>query len=373
MFFILGICIAIFLVLLLLFKKNKSRADKVLTIWLLLMAVHQAIFYHLISGQTFAYPHLLGISLPIPVLHGTLLYFYVSEATGKRNNSLPYKLLHLTPPLLLGILAIPFFILSGPEKIYVFKNEGEGFEWYLLIHQTVITVCGIGYCIWSLILIRNHQKSIQQKFSNTDRKELQWLRYLTYGLICIWVLTIFFDETVTFTSIVVFVLFIGIFGINQMNVFRTDLPLHHNEGNEQSNTKNIAYSSADIKKRYAKSGLSDEMAQNIYQRLIQVMKQKAIYKNENLSLNELAKQLEVHPNHLSQVINEKEKKNFYNYINTLRIKEFIKLASMPENQKFTKSSLAFDCGFNSKSTFNKHFKAYTSKTPTEYFKSINVS
>ena len=70
-----------------------------------------------------------------------------------------------------------------------------------------------------------------------------------------------------------------------------------------------------------------------------------------------------------KVINEKEQKNFYNYINALRIKEFIRLASLPESKKYTMLSLAYECGFNSKSTFNKHFKENTGKTPTEYFKS----
>ena len=87
---------------------------------------------------------------------------------------------------------------------------------------------------------------------------------------------------------------------------------------------------------------------------------------------ELAKQLDVHPNYLSQVINEKEQKNFYNYINALRIKEFIRLAERPESKNYTLLSLAYDCGFNSKSTFNKHFKLNTQKTPTQYFKSQNT-
>ncbi|WP_421919604.1 helix-turn-helix domain-containing protein [Marinifilum sp.] len=332
------------------------------------MAVHQAIFYHLISGQTYEYPHLLGINLPLPVLHGVLLYFYVLEATGKGNIKVKYKLIHLTPSIFLAILAIPFFILSAEEKIYVFKNDGVGFEWYLLIHQFLMITCGITYCIWALILIKKHQKNLKDNFSNTDKKELQWLRYLTFGLSLIWILAIFFDEKVVFASIVVFILFIGIFGINQTNIFKAEIKEFESENGSQAKPQSKTLSANEIKKRYAKSGLSSVMSDKIYQQLKEIMRQEAIYKNDNLTLNELAKYLSVHPNHLSQVINEKEQKNFYNYINTLRIEEFIKLASLPENKKYTMISLAFDCGFNSKSTFNKHFKAFTSKTPTEYFK-----
>ena len=367
MFFILGICIALFLVFLLLLKKNKSRADKVLAIWLFLMMVHQALFYHHITGLTYEIPHLLGVLMPLPVLHGVLLYFYVLEVTGKGTIKFAIRLLHFIPYLSLLLLLIPFYSLPAEQKIYVFKNDGIGYEWYMLIHQVIMLICGFGYSIWTLFLIHRHQKDIQASFSNTDKKELNWLRYLSIGLGMIWVLAVFFDELVIFSSIVVFVLFIGIFGINQMRIFNTDTNDQAPTGDKPTDT-NQQTSNLDEKKRYAKSGLNEEMSDLIYEKLIQIMPKEALYKKDDLTLSLLAKRLNVHPNHLSQVINEKEEKNFYNYINSLRIKEFIRLASLPDNKKFTMISLAYDCGFNSKSTFNKHFKSYTSKTPSDYFK-----
>ncbi len=120
--------------------------------------------------------------------------------------------------------------------------------------------------------------------------------------------------------------------------------------------------------KYSKSGLNEEIAAQIYTKLNVLMNGDALYKNEDLTLSELAKTLNAHPNHLSQVINEMEGKNFYNYINALRINEFIKIASLPENEKYTMISLAYDVGFSTKSTFNKNFKAFTGKTPTDFFK-----
>jgi len=369
MFFILGICIAFFLEFLLLIKKEKSRADKVLAIWLFLMVVHQGLFYHLISGMSFEIPHILGLLLPLPLLHGVLLYFYVLEVTNKGKIKTGIRLLHFIPALILALLAIPFFMLPAEQKVFVFQNDGIGFEWYLMIHQVLMLIFGIAYSIWTLILIKKHQKNIQESFSNTDKKELQWLRYLSIGLGLIWLLAIPFDETVIFSSIVVFVLFIGFFGINQMSIFTTPLPIETKDENKDAEMDDIEQKSIPSeKKRYAKSGLNKEMAEQIYATLNEVMPGEALYKKDDLTLSDLAKHINVHPNHLSQVINEKEEKNFYNYINSLRIEEFIRLASQAENKKYTLISLAYDCGFNSKSTFNKHFKAYTQKTPSDYFK-----
>ena len=371
MFFILGICIALFLVFLLLFKKNKSRADKVLAIWLFLMVIHQALYYHLITGQSFEFPHILGLMLPLPLLYGVLLYFYVLEVTGKGRIQAGIRMIHFIPALLMTVLAIPFFMLPAEQKVFVFQNDGVGFEWYLLIHQGIMLICGFAYSIWSLFLINQHQKNIQASFSNTDKKELNWLRYLSIGLGIIWLLAIFFDELVIFSSLVVFVLFIGIFGINQMRIFNTE-PDKRSEIEENGSNKDRQQPDAEEKKRYAKSGLNEKMAKQIYSQLNQIMPQEALFKSDDLTLSLLAKRLNVHPNHLSQVINEKEGKNFYNYVNSLRAREFIRLASLPESKKYTLLSLAYECGFSSKSTFNKHFKAYTSKTPTNYFKDNEV-
>ena len=365
MFFIIGILLATFLKLLLLIKKNKSRADKILVIWLFLIALHLGFYYFISTGAIYNYPHLLGIQFPMPVLQGVLLYFYAMELTGNKLNKRWAVLLHLLPAASLVILAIPFYILPPNEKVYVFQNDGAGFEWYILYEEIIIPLSGLLYSVWTLLLIKKHRLNIRDRFSNTDKKELQWLKILSIGCIIIWINVIFFDEKIIFTTVVLLVLFIGFFGINQLNLFYT---------NQEINIKNVDKETIKIKietsnKRYAKSGLNENKASEIYAKLKGSMEDNSFYKNEELTIAELSKHLEVHPNHLSQVINEMEGKNFYNYINSLRIYEFIKLASLPENKKFTIISLAHDCGFSSKSTFNKHFKLNTGKTPTDFFNS----
>ena len=370
MFFIVGIFIAIFLLLLLLIKKNKSRADKILVVWLCLMAVHQFYHYLFINEILFQYPIWIGVNFPFPVLQGVLLYFYVLEITGNSLDKLWKIALHLLPAFSLILFAIPFYTLSNMDKIEVIQNDGIGFETYVMYINVLIPLSGLAYSIWSLILIKKHQKSILDKFSNTDKKELQWLRYLSIGFGVIWILSIFFDSGIIFTAVVIMVMFIGFFGINQLNIFSTNntTEIEVKDNIKEVEPKTTSFSPPKTK-RYEKSGLSEEMASKIYSNLKELMSANDLYKNENLSLVELAKQLKVHPNHLSQVINEIEGKNFYNYINALRIKEFISLASLSENKKYTMISLAYDCGFSTKSTFNKHFKLQTGKTPTEFFNS----
>ncbi|EZH75264.1 hypothetical protein ATO12_00370 [Aquimarina atlantica] len=374
MFFIIGIFIAVFLSLLLLIKKKKSHADKILVIWLILISVLQIFRYFLKSGYFFEHPNWLGIELALPVLHGVLLYFYVIEITGNTIKKKSTAFLHFLPSIILILLTIPFYQLTDEQKIFVYQNGGKGFEWFVMIEGLVVVISGLTYSIWSLIVINRHQKNIKNIFSNIEKKELQWLKLLSIGNGIIFILALFFENDVTYTAIVVLVLFIGFFGINQLNIFYSNIDVvkipdkEINVENQKVNTKEVSKKSVS-KGKYAKSGLSEDMASEIYTKLKDLMEKSSCYKNQELTLIELSKKLNVHPNHLSQVINKMEGKNFHNYINSLRINEFIRMASIEENKKYTMISLAYDCGFNTKSTFNKHFKLQTGKTPTEFFNS----
>jgi AraC-like DNA-binding protein len=153
----------------------------------------------------------------------------------------------------------------------------------------------------------------------------------------------------------VFVFLIGFFGIRQGEIFTHRPPLPE---------------SPEEKKKYPKSGLTEEASTKLHQALIQLMTESALHKNAELSIDDLAAKLDVHPNYLSQVINQKEKKNFYDFVNTYRVEEFKRLIAMPRNQHLTLLSVAFDCGFNSKSSFNRYFKKATGQTPSEYFTAL---
>jgi YesN/AraC family two-component response regulator len=113
--------------------------------------------------------------------------------------------------------------------------------------------------------------------------------------------------------------------------------------------------------------LKENEANELHLRLTQLMEKEALFKKNDLTLQDLANRLDTHPNYLSQVINEKEQKNFYTYINNLRVKAFIENASQGATKNYTLLALAFDSGFNSKSTFNKYFKESTGKSPSEFF------
>lgn len=370
MFFLIGIILSGFLTILLLLKRNKSHADRILTTWMAVITAHQILSYLQYADVAYQYPHLLGIALPWPVLHGPFLFLYVSAMTREKPLRWTEILPHFLPFILLILLAIPFYMIPASEKLEVYKNKGAGYEWYSTIQEIMIIVLGFGYSAWSLVRIHRHRTKIIQWFSNTDRLMLRWLEYLSIGLGMIWILVLFFDDHIVFSGVVLLVIFIGIFGITRLPIFYSHRDILETTSHPEPPSFDEFVAPDEDEEantvRYAKSGLKEPEATNLHQRLTNLMEVKALYKQNDITLADLAALLDTHPNYLSQVINEKEEKNFYNYINTLRVQAFIHASSHPDKKHYSLLALAFESGFNSKSTFNKYFKAHTGKAPSEF-------
>ncbi|GJM32143.1 MAG: hypothetical protein DHS20C18_11440 [Saprospiraceae bacterium] len=124
------------------------------------------------------------------------------------------------------------------------------------------------------------------------------------------------------------------------------------------------------KTRYATSNLQEEDACIIDERLMAYMQEEKPFLDNQLCLPQLAEELGINTNYLSQVINERHGKNFVEFINEYRVAALKSKLENPDNRQFTILSLAFDCGFNSKTTFNTAFKKITGLTPSQYLKKV---
>ncbi len=121
--------------------------------------------------------------------------------------------------------------------------------------------------------------------------------------------------------------------------------------------------------KYRKSSLSEENKDDILKKIKHEMEQGSYFTNSLASLSGLARQINESPHHVSQVINEKMNRNFFEMLAFYRVEHAKKLIRQDKHGKITVEELAELVGYNSKSSFNSAFKKYSSKTPSEYRKS----
>ncbi|MBI5648208.1 MAG: helix-turn-helix transcriptional regulator [Ignavibacteriae bacterium] len=376
--FVAGIGVAVFIEFLLLSKKRKSSSDVILTVWMVLIILHLFLFTLFFTGDHLRVPFLLGIEHPLPLLHGVFLYYYVASVTEQLPKRRTTLLLHLLPALLMYGYLVSFFSLPDEEKIAVYRNKGAGYEVFGAIKLYTIAVSGIVYVVVSSVLLRRHRRNVRDSFSDLAQVELQWLRVLTIGLGGIWLLILLFrSEILIFSGVVTFIFLIGFFGVRQGNIFshgRLDAAPGPEPDVADEETAMLPLQgdvTAEQPKKYSKSGLGDEAAAALHTALIRLMVEKQRFKQPDLTIDDLAAELDAPPNHLSQVINQMEAKNFYDFVNAYRVAAFKHLIEVGKNRQFTLLSLAFDCGFSSKSSFNRCFKKETGQTPSQFAASFS--
>jgi AraC-like DNA-binding protein len=381
MIFVTGITIAFLLEFLLLSKKSKDKADIILAIWMFFIGLHLFLYYLSYTGLYTRFPFTSGIIMPLPLVHGPLLYLYVGTLTNQLPARRIFRLIHFAPPFIMYLYLVHFFVMPAGEKIRIIQSGGDGYEVFNSIKVTLIILSGICYVTASQVLLYRHRRNIRDQFSDLDKINLNWLQYLVLGICFIWVVVISMNlfpsdyfrlkntdsDIFIFYAVVLFVCFLGIFGLRQTNIFIPRL-IHSNKFQEETPS---LYPEKKDPEKYAKSGLKESDAEQLHKKLNEYMGMKKPYLDSEISLSKLGESFGVHSNYLSQVINDRENKNFYDYINGYRIDEFKRIASDPKKKKLTIMALALECGFNSKSAFNNCFKKFTGQTPSEFMKLVN--
>ncbi|REC48965.1 helix-turn-helix domain-containing protein [Chryseobacterium pennipullorum] len=360
-FYLAGVFIACFSSFLILGKQKKITADYVLAVWFLIIGIHLILFVYFFSGYYKKFPHFLGYEVIFPFVHGPMLYIYVLCVTGKSPDT-KSRLLHFIPVLVAFLILFRLLMMSPWERLAIYQRGANEYKVISDILKYMMNLSGILYVIVSFLAVRKYTKGIVEQYSNTEKINRNWLYYLIAGLALIWLAVIIRNDILIFSIVVIFIVVAAYFGISRVGIL--NMP-GITTGIQEKETEGEVV-------KYQKNSPGETAILDIYEKLVYKMEKEKLYKDPELNLNYTAELLEVHPNILSQVINSMEKKNFYDYVNRQRIEEFKRIVILSENEKFTILSLAFESGFNSKTSFNRNFKKFMNCSPREFLKSQRI-
>lgn len=238
----------------------------------------------------------------------------------------------------------------------------------LFVFFLIITaLSGPFYFVLTLKLFKKHNINIFNNFSFAENINLEWLRKLVLVFGVVWTLLIIvtiihhvfnlfsmvFCTDSLFLALSVFVMLIGYFGLKQKVIFE-------NEFKEQP------LLIVEEKAKYSGSTLKEEESIKYAEQLSVFMLAEKPYLDPGLTLQQLASQINISSHYLSQIINEKFKLNFFEYINQFRVEEVKVRIIDPKFENYSLLGIALDSGFNSKSAFNRIFKKFTRQTPSQY-------
>jgi len=356
----IGISQSFFSGLLISTKKPFTTANRLMAAWLFLICIE--LVFALINSsllEMYSFPF-------VAFTYGPLLLLYVNFMTNPLRKFNWFALLHFIPFLVFFTVSVIF------REKPILKDLGSFFVPDRFISLRIVySVCFFLsvtiYSILAFVEIKKHQDNLKNLVSYTSGViTLNWLKivsisfYLAYfilfilgGLNIIGNYIPFDPYFVIFGFIALFSFVYSFYGIKQPVIFGEELKPEDEEDKNES-------------EKYVKSGLKEDQATEYLQNLITFVEEKKPYLDRNLSIHQLSLMTGIPRHFITQILNEYHKKNFFLFINEYRVKEVIKKFSDPRFNFYTILAIAFDAGFNSKTTFNAIFKNLTGVTPSEF-------
>ena len=302
-------------------------------------------------------------------LLGPVIFFYTQSLLNKDFKLSNKHYVHFAPAILYFIYSIIVFVTDKwLLDEYYFYSDGRDKDlafWY----QMSGLVSMLYYLILSLKHYRNYKKIIVQEVSYADEILFKWISHFLIAFALILILRVFFfilnPEWGQFGSkywyyLCFSILFYYIAISGYYNSVKAAISIETSLLNTSEVENDSLISLSDKKEQEIKN------LEEWKNKLLFLIEDKKIYTDPNLTLTNVALQLETNRNLLSSIINKGFQMNFNDFINSKRVDAVISKIENGDHITSTLLGIALDCGFNSKATFNRAFKKRTSLTPKLY-------
>ena len=370
-FFLVGGIVIIAIILLRLLRiKPKELPQKVLVVLFLLLFFVAIYFYALLHNIIWLiklcfFPNDITI-----ITLGPLLFLYVKSLFLKEDNLVKNNLVHFIPAFLYAFgITIPTILFNN------FKIDELAYTHTNLI-RSIIRIENfyfILYLIISFRLLSKYRKLTKDKYSNLVKNDFNWIKIMllsTLGIISVDLVLKVYEsffgdfqwnvDNISVLAMIVLVSYLAYYGVNQSKVLLPSFLLDNEI--EPKITK---------KKKKALSSEKKEEFENLKNKLELNLKTKQPYLDEDLTLGKLADQLGTTDKKLSTMLNQYLNTTFYDLINKYRVAAVKEKLILDNYQNYNLFGIASECGFKSRTSFNRIFKKETGCSPSDFKKSIS--
>ncbi len=335
----------------------------------------------MLRGYSYLFPYLDGTTFPLVFLIGPLYFLYISYLINPCFRFKLYHILHFIPAVIILVLNLPYYLYDPNLKSEALKSFYEllqsgqvaQLDQSLLVRLFLLALQLTVYLIISHLLVKRFKSSAEKNISLEDAVDkINWMSkttlffgFYTAAFMIMLVGLMMVDSYYYIALDTTWLFFVSTF-IHFASYSVTNKPKF-----EVEDIKEISsFEENQTEEKYKSSSLTNDQINEIHRQLSGLVEQEKIFLNEQIRISEVAEKLNVNSHHLSQVINQKENLNFFEYINKHRINESIRLIQEDKDESKKLLAIAFESGFNNKVSFNRTFKRITGKTPSQFRKSI---
>lgn len=289
-----------------------------------------------------------------------IFYFYVCSIIGKIQ--MEKKMLIVIIPVILNIFYLTIF---KSDLITIWFMGGKNYLYYLweifdIVNILIFPV--VGYLLYKKIKI--YRENLKKSYSFTDEIDLNSVNTFTKTILFSWIAIYIIKEFSWKYSMIedfrvenIAFLLISFIAFYYGELSKSLAIVKDYLVNEKK--------SLIVKEKYIKSGIGEDLLDNYEKKLQKFMKKTKPYLINKLTLAELSEMVKISNHNLSELLNTRINKSFYEFINDYRINEFKELVKKDKDKNYNLLDLAFQSGFNSKSSFNRSIKDITGFTPSQ--------
>lgn len=307
------------------------------------------------------------------LLIGPVIFFYTKSLLHINYKLSKRDLMHFIPALLYMIYSLVVFVTDKLilDEFYFYADgrDKDLANWYQATGFFSIAL----YIVLSLRFYSNYKKLVFDKVSFAESILFQWIRNFLIAFLLVVVLrTIFFFTNTVWeqygSQFWYYIFFSFVFYYISINGYSNAVKvsaLYGLKGEEVDVFDDVDAESVEEKSESEEKDLEKWKA-----KILDLIIKNKIYENPRLTLSDVSKELQVTTKTVSTIVNSGFDLNFNDFINFHRIEALKQLLKEGKHKESTLLGLAFDCGFNSKATFNRAFKKNTGVSPKEYLDSL---
>jgi AraC-like DNA-binding protein len=335
---------------------KRSLSNKLLTLFLTAKAlcITNFLAYRLFDFFYQSFPHIFFIGSSFTLLWGPLLFFYVRSILIPRFKLKKTSFLHFIPFAIHFVALLTLFHWNDADTKREIVNNTElpiwltGRVYMYFLHVSILT-----YLIFILKDIFLWRRRVAP--DSEYKINVRWLYFVISGFTIKWGVDVwqFFivspplAETLLIISRLILFLFVNLLIFKVLKF------------------PDILSVSTGISIKPKNYSLSENTFKSYSEKLNRYMHEEKPYLDPDLNLLALSAKLDIPQRSLSEVIHVRFQQNFYDYINSFRIKE---AQDLLKDSNQTVLEVLYNVGFNSKSSFNTAFKKITGLTPSVYRK-----
>lgn len=329
---------------------TESKANRILLALMLVFAIEKADQIFLASGTVLDHPQFAMTGNLFGALIAPLTYFHIRCRIDPGARLSLRQCWAFLPFVLLVVYAIATYHrldVEAQRALFVTGNILTPAN--TLIIPLIGDAVSLGFLGAAIMALRQHDIRVRNWFSNIENRTLSGVR--TVLALMLVIIAIHFAWTVTGNSGVGILLGIGHFLlVNALALGALTAP---------RDTGDAAAANTTAPRREQTADQID-----LLNRAQILLSEDGLCRDADLTIARLARRLGVAQRALSEAINTGAGINFHVFVNAARI-EAARAALTAEPDRSI-LDIAYDCGFNSKSTFNDAFRKLTGQTPSQY-------